>query len=1032
MLNEKQLSRCVLKLERFLDTLDGLIFEKVCSLPVSAFETEKQYHSIPEATYKPINKGDIWGGESRYCWFRSNYTVPAELAGKALFLRPQVGGYEAMLFVDGKPMGTFATKIVVTGHGNHYCDMVEPCAREGQNLDLAVEFYTGHYVPGEMPLETRPRRDFKFAFDSIDLCTRNDLVAQTMFDLSVLIGLYKALDDASYRRADLLNTFYELHKVLWYSPEDIDRETFEASLVKAREIMAPALAKKNNGTTVPYCGLIGHSHMDTAWLWHIAETIKKCARTYSNQLNLMAQYPEYKFVQSSSYHSEMIRENYPELFERIVEKVAEGRYEPNGGVWVECDCNITGGESMIRQFLWGQRFTRKYFNGYTSDCFWLPDTFGYSAAIPQIMKGCGVDYFLTTKIAWNDTNAFPYDSFYWRGIDGTQVFSHFNKTHIGTRPDELLPMFADKTNPDAVRQKNVSRSKLVSYGYGDGGGGPQWDQIEISRRLRDLEGFGVSEYTTVSDFMHKLENEVVNPATFSGELYLELHRGTLTNQHEIKRNNRLGEIALHNLEAITVANAAASGEVASDNDFRFWQNRLLVNQFHDILPGTCITRANSQSKEEMTELLAEVGKLTEKALSASGRGITVYNPMSYQRNGVFYADAAAPLAGVKAQQWTSDVYGRRRLAVSGVKLAPYSAKSFGYGRGELNGESAFCLEGNKLETPFAFVTFDDRGYISSFIDKASGRELCGEGYALNTFLMAEDLPATWDNWDIDADIEPKFVDCAKLLSREIVSNGAVELRIRSVYSISAESTITQDMVFFADSSEVRFETLMDWNNKHRFLKTAFDTSIFSDFVRQEIQFGYLKRPTTRNNSVDQAKFEVLNHKFTDLSEPNFGVAILNDSKYAISAYNGQLRLSLHKGGTRPDTTGDQGKHYCEYSFLPHNGGFDAETVIRPAYELNYKPVIVRGRKDLPSLASMDKSNLVIETVKPCEDADRAFILRIYEAEGARTVGKLNLGIDVKRVSEANMLEEVTTELGASAQTELTFRPFEIKTVRVEY
>jgi len=291
MLNEKQLSRCVLKLERFLDTLDGLIFEKVCSLPVSAFETEKQYHSIPEATYKPINKGDIWGGESRYCWFRSNYTVPAELAGKALFLRPQVGGYEAMLFVDGKPMGTFATKIVVTTHGNHYCDMVEPCAREGQNLDLAVEFYTGHYVPGEMPLETRPRRDFKFAFDSIDLCTRNDLVAQTMFDLSVLIGLYKALDDASYRRADLLNTFYELHKVLWYSPEDIDRETFEASLVKAREIMAPALAKKNNGTTVPYCGLIGHSHMDTAWLWHIAETIKKCARTYSNQLNLMAQYP---------------------------------------------------------------------------------------------------------------------------------------------------------------------------------------------------------------------------------------------------------------------------------------------------------------------------------------------------------------------------------------------------------------------------------------------------------------------------------------------------------------------------------------------------------------------------------------------------------------------------------------------------------------------------------------------------------------------------------------------------------------------
>ncbi len=699
---------------------------------------------------------------------------------------------------------------------------------------------------------------------------------------------------------------------------------------------------------------------------------------------------------------------------------------------MECDCNITGGESMIRQFLWGQRFTRKYFNGYTSDCFWLPDTFGYSAAIPQIMKGCGVDYFLTTKIAWNDTNSFPYDSFYWRGIDGTQVFSHFNKTHIGTRPDELAPMFTDKTQPDSIRQKNVTRSKLVSFGYGDGGGGPQWDQIEMTLRMGDLEGFGVSEYTTVSDFMHKLESEVVNPDTFSGELYLELHRGTLTNQHEIKRNNRLGEIALHNLEAITVANAAEAGEVASDDGFRFWQNRLLVNQFHDILPGTCITRANTQSKEEMTELLTEVAKLTEKALASSGRGLTVYNPMSYVRNGVFYADAAAPLAGVKAQQWTSDVYGRRRLAVSGVKLAPYSAKSFGYGRSLPETESPFVLDGNKLETPFASIVFDDRGYMASFIDKESGRQLCGEGYPLNTFLMAEDVPATWDNWDIDADIEPKFVDCAELISREVVSNGAVELRIRSVYKISAESTVTQDMIFFADSAEVRFETLMDWNNKHRFLKTAFDTSIFSDFISQEVQFGYLKRPTTRNNSVDQAKFEVLNHKYTDLSEPNFGVAILNDSKYAISAYNGQLRLSLHKGGTRPDTTGDQGKHYCEYSFLPHNGGFGAETVIRPAYELNYKPVIVKGRKDMASLASMDKANLVIETVKPCEDADRAFILRIYEAEGARTVGKLNLGLTPVKVSEANMLEEVQTELGASAETSLTFRPFEIKTIRVEY
>ncbi|MBQ5973541.1 MAG: alpha-mannosidase, partial [Oscillospiraceae bacterium] len=299
MLNATQLDRCVLKLDRFLKTLDGLIFEKVCSLPVSAFETDRQFHAIPDADYRPMAPGDVWGGESRYCWFKSEFTVPADLAGRSLFLRPDVGGYEAMLFVDGKAMGTFATKIVVTGHGNHYCDMIEPCAAEGQKLDLAVEFYAGHFVPGTSPFDNPPRSDFRFAFRSIDLCVRNDLAAQTMFDLSTLLGLYHALDDKSFRRADVANTLVDLHRVLWYSPEDVDRETFDASLRRAREIMAPALARRNNGTTVPYCGFIGHSHMDTAWLWPISETVKKCARTYSNQMNLMAQYPEYKFVQSS-------------------------------------------------------------------------------------------------------------------------------------------------------------------------------------------------------------------------------------------------------------------------------------------------------------------------------------------------------------------------------------------------------------------------------------------------------------------------------------------------------------------------------------------------------------------------------------------------------------------------------------------------------------------------------------------------------------------------------------------------------------
>ena len=384
-----------------------------------------------------------------------------------------------------------------------------------------------------------------------------------------------------------------------------------------------------------------------------------------------------------------------------------------------------------------------------------------------------------------------------------------------------------------------------------------------------------------------------------------------------------------------------------------------------------------------------------------------------------------------AFEYKVTVKGEEKLAVAGVSIAPYASAKLVAGAATAD-TSKFVYDGKTLQTPFAKVTFTEDGTISSFYDLTSNRELCGEGYPLNTFLIAEDVPSAWDNWDIDADIELKLRPSAKLLSEEVVSNGCVEFRIRRSYQLTERSSVTQDMVFFADSPEVRFETMMNWNDDHRLLKTAFDTDVFSDFVRQEIQFGYLRRPTTRNNSVDKAKFEVLNHKYTDLSEHNYGVAILNDCKYAISAYGGQLRLTLHKGGNRPDYTGDHGMHYCEYSFLPHDGGFSAENVVRPAYLLNYKHVAVAGGEAVAPIATIDDTNVVLETIKPCEDAERAFILRLYEAEGGRTATTLRLPFAPKGVWETNMLEEPQADLGASQELQLTLRPFEIKTIKVAY
>lgn len=749
----------------------------------------------------------------------------------------------------------------------------------------------------------------------------------------------------------------------------------------------------------------------------------------------MDEYPEYKFIQSSSCHSDFLRRKYPDLFARIQQKVKEGRYEPNGGVWVECDCNITSGESMVRQFLWGQRFTRKYFD-FTSNCFWLPDTFGYSAAIPQIMKGCCVDYFLTTKIDWNDTNTFPLDTFYWEGIDGTKVFTHFNRTHIWPDAEDLMTYVAGTPSNDhsCIKDKRVTDTRVISYGYGDGGGGPQFEMIEAAKRCADLNGCPKSEHKLVGEAMKEIERDAVEPDTYAGELYLELHRGTLTNQHVIKRNNRKAEFALRDLEIFTVTDAVKNNKTADSADIAPLYEKLLVNQFHDILPGTCIPRAHEESRAMTTALITRARDLVkELAQSDKEDCVTVTNTLSFDRSDVIVLDYSGKIVdGGYRQQVYTDVRGNKKLMVGGVTVPAFSSITLKLVDGKPEENSVFSLDDNSLETPFASVKFADNGTISSFVDKRADREICGDGYNLNTFIMAEDFPSEWDNWDVDADIEMKFEDVSKLVSREIISDGSVALVIRSKYAISGKSTVTQDMIFFADSAEVRFDTVMDWQDNHRFLKTAFDTSVRQEFARFDVQFGNVKRPTTRNNSVEKAKFEVLNHKYTDLSETRFGVAVLNDSKYGISVNGGKLRLSLHKGGLRPDFKGDRGVHHCVYSFLPHDSGFDAESVIRPAYELNVPAAVTAGEYLAQKLMSIDADNIFVEAVKPCEDAQRAFIVRMYEAEGTFTNAKVSFFDGAKSVKITNMLEEEQGEVESIAPAKLQFRPFEIKTLKVTY
>ena len=1077
MLNDKQVDRMVEKLKQYERTLSPYFFEKIDSITMYKLETSKRLYEIPYiGDCKKTVYGEVWGEEGSYCWFQANYEVPEKYHNRDLFIMPHVGGYETMLWVNGIPKGVFANKIIIDTHGNHYCNLLMKEVHAKQKIHIGLEAYAGHYVIGTMPFSINEKSSYRYQYEGVDICVKNQDIIDFVFDLHTLNQLSDQLEESSFERADILNCLQDVHRCVYYAVEDIEEEIWRSKLQEARTIMALYLSRKNS-MSAPMAGLVGHSHIDTAWLWTKEETIKKCARTFSNQLSLMEQYPEYRFIQSSVYHLELMNQYYPQLFDKIREKIYEGKYEPNGGVFIECDCNIPSGESLIRQFLWGQRYTQKYFN-YSADCFWLPDTFGYSAALPQIMKSCQVDYFLTTKLSWNDTNQFPYESFYWEGIDGTRVFSHFNTTHCFTDPQALITQINGSMsnqhpkNGNYLRAKRVAKQRLIAYGYGDGGGGPQFEMIEMAKRVKDLEGCPKAAHVNVGQFMRMLENSCVNTPIYTGELYLELHRGTLTNQHNIKKDNRKAEQAIYNLELLTVIEGIRKNKPIDTSDTNKLLEPVLINQFHDILPGTCIQEVNELCNDEMGLVLDECNKLLIDKLNrlkihikdstvknsnvtnfciADNNNITIINTLGIERNDLVYLDDVELYNDIVNNhnddnklsikiykdenkiigQLIENIEGKKQLCIENIHLEAYGRKVIPIHHITIPEICSFQYSEELLITPFAKIIFNHEGTIESFVDRTANRELRGNGLPLNTFLVGEDVPALWDSWDIDSDLEMKMKQSAKLICREVVSNGPLQIRIRSTYQLTSKSIVKQDMICYSHSPQIDFETWVDWQDKHRLWKVDFDVNVKASYARHEIQFGNVQRPTTRNTAIEQAMFEVVNHKYSDLSETKYGIAILNDCKYGISVYGSDIRLSLHKGGCRPDPRGDVGIHTFKYSLLPHNSGFSAEEVIHPAYCFNYDVLVVKGALTYMQPCYVDMPNIIIETVKPCEDKEKAYILRIYEAEGSYTRTRLNTYTTGCKVQEATMLEE-TISLEKEFPMDLEFRPFEIKTLKVKY
>ena len=1027
MYNENLKRRIYTKLEKTLHIYEKLVYRKVGELAhARALTTTQHLRTVPQSGLEPIEKDTSWGGEWMNLWVCGDYTVPPELDGQKLYAVSMCGGREQLFFLNGVPKGLFNTKNREYIGGNHSAQFIG-VGRAGETYELAFECYAGHFNIDTDPYDNYaypdiPPQGFSHTYEGVEICVRDEEIFTLLFDLRELLGAAERFPQDGFPAARAKRALDAIHDVLILSPRHATQEAVREGVRAALEISRPFF-RGGNSRVFGKVGYIGHSHLDTAWLWTIDEGMRKCARTYSNALHLMEQYPQYQFFQSSALHSEWMKQSYPSIFEDMRRRVAEGRYEPNGGVYVECDCNITSGEMLVRQFLKGQQFTRENF-GYTSDCFFLLDTFGYNANIPQIMRGCGTKYFYTSKIAWNELNRFPFESFVWQGIDGSEVLTHFPRTHSWPDADDGFAAVHD------ISLKDTTDMRLLAFGYGDGGGGPTAGMLESAERASHMEGMPVMEPMTISAFMHELETQKADLPVYRDELYLELHRGTLTQNHDVKRKNRKAEYAMRDMEYFNVLSGAPR-HPQSDTLLK----TVLKNQFHDILPGTSITPVYERFNREMDEVLAAYAAATAQfagMLTDAGDSVTVFNTLSFPRTDPAVIEAAGFARDYPSQRYV-DVCGREKLAVGGLRLDGFGSETLSLCASPVQAQSPFVYDGTTLQTPYATLVFDEDGYIASLIERTTGRELRKQdGAPLGVFLFGEDLPLEYDNWDVEYSTVHALRPVHGFCAREIVTDGAVEIRLRSTFEIGDGTRVVQDLVCYADTPRIDFHTLVDWQSPHRLLKAGFDLDVNAPYARCEIQYGSIRRPTTENNSLELAKFEVCNRNFTDVSEPHFGAAVLNDCKYGISLSDCNLRLSLHRGGLHPNVTGDCGAHEMTYSLLVHPQGFGAEAVVQPAYMLNIPvfgtPGAVHSSKPI---LSIDAPNVVAESVKPAEDDADAFVVRMYECEGTQTTASVRFGVPFARVVRTNMLEdEEETLTPAQDEVQLRFRPFEIKTIKV--
>ena len=1028
MLIKEQTDRLILKVDELKNIYEPYVFNAKQEMDVYFYETAKYLSSPPKKYERKIKRGQKWGNEGRCGWFHFEIITSKE---EKLFLYSESGATEHLIFVNGQPAGMLDyVKDAATPEfrGHKYFPL--PC---DSKVVVDLEGYASHISQGCFPLDKAATFALKTCqsrrtFDGIYVGYIRQPVALFIRNLHYLNSAYQNPFITEEQKDKLRSLYVKIFEKAYRSPKDCGIDVAVNALNECNEIckeyFKPAVKKED----YPLVSIVGHSHMDTAWLWDTDETKRKLARTCANALMQMDTFPDYTFIQSSALHLEWMKELYPQMFERIKERVKEGRYEPNGGSYVECDANLTGGESMIRQFIFGQKFLRDNFN-YQADTYWLPDTFGYSAALPQILNGCNIKYFMTTKLYANDTNRFPYDTFLWEGIDGSKVLVQFNNIHCYIDPSSVNHRL------NFIKNYNNVPMTLISYGFGDGGGGPFYDMIALADITKEGEYTCKIKHNTVSKHMQEVEKIAKDLPVHKGELYFEAHRGTYTSMSEIKKYNRYCEIALRNAEMLSVITGREKEfKTKIDEIYKI----VLLNQFHDILPGTCIKRANDSTFKRYAKVNKELPALIEKIITSETKSnfcLTAVNTLNWDRK----CDIDLEFNNLVPKEYDFDVYedfnGNKKMVIFNVDIKAFSSKQIELTKKNHEEKSAFNFNGNVFETPFYNVKFGSAMEITSLYSKKLNKELVRDKGGINYFTWGEDMPLMYDNWDIDADYRLKQKKELRLLSSTVIANGN-HFRLRNVFNVAYRSKIVQDIVFYKDKPEIEFETKLDWHDKHQLLKTNFDINIISDSFYSEIQFGNVKRCLNSGTKQEAARFEVCNHKWSAIEDDKNGVALINDCKYGIGFLNDTLSLTLIKSGTHPDETGDEGMHIFKYALRPYVKTSLTKEIVRPAYEFNISPLLFQSAINLPNFnVDIANENIILETAK-CSEDKKDVILRFYECEGKSTDMELSFK-NAADIVEVNLLEEPIIKNAQKYKNDnglcykRIIRPFEIVTLRVK-